>query len=77
MINPYTLDFQRTPEGLAKSKIKCPKPCVDCDDGNHHWLEDFDSENGDVFMVCKHCDAWCDFENEPTHTSESNDVNQS
>jgi hypothetical protein len=38
----------------------CPKPCVECEDRQHHWLEMATNDEGeavDPHFACKHCDA--------------------
>lgn len=44
---------------------KCPRPCVECPDGDHHWLDHFDDEHEAftkygllMWFACKHCEAW-------------------
>lgn len=44
---------------------KCPKPCAECPDENHHWLDHFDEEHAAfrihgllIWHACKHCNAW-------------------
>jgi hypothetical protein len=44
----------------ALGRNKCPKPCVECEDGDHHWLDQATDDDGnpvDPFFACKHCDA--------------------
>jgi len=44
----------------VKGPEKCPRPCVECSDGLHHWIYNYDY-NGDgeaePEFECKHCDA--------------------
>ncbi len=39
---------------------KCPRPCSECADGLHHWLEQCCDDDGKPITPryeCKHCDA--------------------
>lgn len=54
-----------TPEGVAEELARapagpCPRPCSECPDANHHWLEQCTDDAGepvDPYYACKHCDA--------------------
>lgn len=46
-----------SPEQAALAAKPCKQPCVECDDGGHHWMPDCDEDNGAPHMQCKHCDA--------------------
>ncbi len=41
--------------------LPCPKPCSECPERDHHWLEDWseatEERPGKVQLACKHCDA--------------------
>lgn len=42
------------------SEQLCPRPCVECPDAQHHWLDSCTDEDGnpvDPHYACKHCDA--------------------
>ena len=45
----------------ALALAKCPKPCSECPDGSHHWIEDWSGatevDPDNVTLACKHCDA--------------------
>jgi len=43
----------------ATPQLPCPRKCVVCVDADHHWMVGTrdDQEVDTVIMVCKHCDA--------------------
>lgn len=67
MTNPNTPQESQT-SGLDETPILvpavCKRHCSVCEGADHHWMpgianedEDGDTIDGEMVMVCKHCDA--------------------
>ena len=42
----------------------CLKHCSVCEGQDHHWMVEYDENNGDARMACKHCEATRDMTDE-------------